>query len=298
MSTSLRYGLFLGCTIPARARNYELSARKVAARLGIELVDVPEFVCCGFPVKGADRKGAEIMGAYNLALARKNGLDLCVLCSSCASALTETAHLIEEDETVRREVNETLSRVGLHYDGGVKVRHFARILYQEVGMDRIRPTLTRSLKGLRIAPHYGCHYLKPSEIYDSFDPVEDPRTLDELFALTGAEVVEYGHRKRCCGGPVLAVDEGTALAVAKEKLDDILSSGANAIGLVCPFCSVMYDSNQKGVESRFGKNYGLPVFYLSQVLGMAMGMDRKEVGLNMNVVKPAELLSSLNLEGL
>jgi heterodisulfide reductase subunit B2 len=298
MSAPLRYALFLGCTIPARARNYELSARKVAARLGIELVDLPEFVCCGFPVKSADRKKSEVMGAYNLALAQKNGLDLCVLCSSCASALAETAHLLEKDEAVRREVNETLSKAGLRYEGGVKVRHFARILYQEVGLDRIRPTLTRSLKGLLIAPHYGCHYLKPSEIHDSFDPVEDPHTLDELFTLTGAEVVEYGHRKRCCGGPVLAVDEGTALAVAKEKLDDILSSGANAIGLVCPFCSVMYDSNQKGVESRFGKNYGLPVFYLSQVLGLAMGMDRKEVGLNMNVVKPAELLNSLNLEGL
>lgn len=126
--------------------------------------------------------------------------------------------------------------------------------------------------------------------------MEDPRTLDELFALTGAEVVEYGHKKRCCGGPVLAVDEGTALAVAKEKLDDILSSGASAIGLVCPFCSVMYDSNQKGIEAKFGKTYAVPVFYLSQILGMAMGMDKKEVGLAMNIVKPAELLRSLNLE--
>jgi heterodisulfide reductase subunit B len=296
MNTSLRYALFLGCTIPARSRNYELSARKVAGRLGLDLVDLEGFICCGFPVKSADKKSGLILGAYNLALAQKKGFDLCALCSSCTSALTEVAHHLAEDESLRKEVNESLAKVGLSYEGGVKVRHFARILYEEVGKDRIKPALSRDLKGLRIATHYGCHYLKPSEIYDSFDQVEDPHTLDELFALTGAEVVEYGSKKRCCGGPVLAVDEKTALSVAKAKLDDIQASGANAIGLVCPFCSVMYDSNQKGIESQFGTSYNLPVFYLPQVMGMAMGMDKKEIGLNMNVVKTADLMRSLNLE--
>lgn len=296
MSTSLRYSLFLGCTIPARSRNYELSARKVASRLGIELVDLEGFICCGFPVKSADKKSSMILGAYNLALAEKNGLNVCSLCSSCTSALTEVAHHLAHEQTLKREINESLAKVGLKYEGGVKVRHFARILYEEIGKDRIKSALTRDLKGLRIATHYGCHYLKPSEIYDSFDQVEDPHTLDELFALTGAEVVEYGNKKRCCGGPVLAVDEKTALAVAKAKLDDIKACGANAIGLVCPFCSVMYDSNQKGIESQFGGSYNLPALYLPQVLGMAMGMDKKEIGLNMNVVKTADLLRSLNLE--
>jgi heterodisulfide reductase subunit B len=294
--SSPRYAIFLGCTIPARSRNYELSARKVAARLGVELVDVGGFVCCGFPVKSADRKAARVLGAYNLALAQKGGLNLCALCSSCTSALTEAAHELEHDAGLRGEINESLARVGLRYEGGVKVRHFARILYEEVGVEEIRKTLTRSLEGMRVAPHYGCHYLKPSEIYEHFDAVEDPHTLDELFALTGAQVVDYANKKRCCGGPVLAVDEKTALSVAKEKLDDMLEAGANAVGLVCPFCSVMYDSNQKGIESQFGTAYNLPVLFLPQVLGLAMGMDKKDVGLNMNVVKTAELLRTLHLE--
>jgi len=296
MKTPLRYALFLGCTIPARSRNYELSARKVAARVGIELVDVESFICCGFPVKSADRRSAMVLGAYNLALAQKNGLSLCALCSSCTSALTEAAHELEHKADLRNEINESLAKVGLHYEGGVKVRHFARVLYEEVGIEEIQKTFTRRLEGMRVAPHYGCHYLKPSEIYEHFDAVEDPHTLDELFALTGAEVVEYANRKRCCGGPVLAVDEKTALSVAREKLDDMLEAGANAVGLVCPFCSVMYDSNQKGIESQFGTHYSLPVLYLPQVLGLAMGMDKKELGLNMNVVKTADLLRTLQLE--
>jgi heterodisulfide reductase subunit B len=285
----MKYALFLGCTIPARSRQYELSARKVAQTLGIELVDIENFICCGFPVKSSDKKSALILAGYNLALAEKNNLDLCALCSSCTSALTEASRHLSEHENQRAEVNESLGRVGLKYEGRVKVRHFARILYEEVGLEELKKHLTKSLEGLRVASHYGCHYIKPSEIYDNFDQVEDPHTLDEMIALTGATVVDYSNKKRCCGGPVLAVDEKTSLSVAKEKLDDILEAGADMINLVCPFCSVMYDSNQKGIETQFNVTYNLPVLYLTQILGLAMGLDRKELGLNMNVVKTKHL---------
>ncbi len=287
----MKYALFLGCTIPARSRQYELSARKVAQKLGIELADVGEFICCGFPVKASDMKSAMILGAYNIALVEKHGLDLCSLCSSCTSQLTEVVHHLAHDDKAKAEVNEVLGRAGLHYDKGVKVRHFARVLYEEVGKEEIKKHFTKSLEGLRIANHYGCHYLKPSEIYDNFDQVEDPHTLDEMVALTGATVVDYPNKKRCCGGPVLAVDEKTSLAIAKEKLDDIKDAGANAINLICPFCSVMYDSNQKGIETAFSANYNIPVLYLTQLLGLAMGFDRKELGLNMNVVKTKDALA-------
>jgi heterodisulfide reductase subunit B len=285
----MKYAFFLGCTIPARSRQYEVSARKVAQKLGVELVDLENFICCGFPVKSSDKKSALILAGYNLALAEKNKLDLCALCSSCTSALTEASRHLSEHENQRAEVNESLGRVGLKYEGRVKVRHFARILYEEVGLDELKKHLTKSLEGLRVASHYGCHYIKPSEIYDNFDQVEDPHTLDAMIALTGATVVDYSNKKRCCGGPVLAVDEKTSLSVAKEKLDDILEAGADIINLVCPFCSVMYDSNQKGIETQFNVTYNLPVLYLTQILGLAMGLDRKELGLNMNVVKTKHL---------
>ena len=286
----LRYAFFLGCTIPARSRNYELSARKVAEKLAIDLVDVKEFVCCGFPIKTGDRKSAEIMGAYNLALAQKRKLDIATLCSSCASALTEVAHHHSDPEAEHKEINASLARAGVSYDGRVKVKHFARILYEEVGAEKIRTHFEKDLNGLKIAVHYGCHYLKPSEIYEHFDDVEHPTSLDHLVALTGAEVVDYDGKKRCCGGPILPVDDTTAMAVAKSKLDDIARAGANAICLVCPFCSVMYDDNQKSIEAEFAANYNLPALYLPQILGLAMGFERKELGLNMNVVKTKALL--------
>ena len=287
----MTYALFLGCTIPARSRNYELSARKVADKLGIELVNLDTFICCGFPIKSSDQRSSFVLGAYNLALAKESNFDLCTLCSSCTSALAEVEHQLAADEDTRDEVNEALSRVGLRYDGRVKVRHFARILYEEIGPQEIKRHLSKSLDDLAIAVHYGCHYLKPSEVFDHFEEVEDPQTLDTLVALTGARVIDYAGKKRCCGGPILPVDEKTAMSVAKEKLDDVADAGADAMCLVCPFCSVMYDDNQKSIESEFGGSYKLPVLYLPQLLGLAMGFGRKELGLNLNVVKTKELLS-------
>lgn len=292
----MKYALFLGCTIPARARNYELSARNVAGKLGIDLVDVAAFICCGFPLKNIDHRASDLLGAYNLALADKHQLGLCTLCSSCTSALTESAHQLSSGGPARDEVNRRLAQVGLEYTGGTKVRHLARILFEEVGIEKIRPHFQKDLSGLKVAVHYGCHYLKPSEIYDGFDEVEDPRTIEALVAATGADVIDYPGKKRCCGGPILPVDEKVALAVTNEKLEEVTQAGADVLCLVCPFCAVMYDGNQKGIEAAFHAAYNLPVLYLTQILGLAMGFDRKALGLNLNVVKTKDLTARLGME--
>lgn len=286
----MKYALFLGCTIPARARNYELSARRVAEKTGIELVDMENFICCGFPTKAGDMQASLLMAAYNLALAQKQNLDVCALCSSCTSALSEAAHHLSENEEDRLRVNEQLAKVGLRYEGSSRIRHFARVLYEEVGAEKIKAHFEKDLSGLNIAAHYGCHYLKPSEVHGGFDDPENPNSLETLVALTGATVVDYAGKKTCCGGPVLPVDEKAAMSVTKGKLDNLKTAGADALCLVCPFCSVMYDGNQKSIENEYEIEYKIPVLYLTQVLGMAMGFDRKALGLNMNVVKTKDLL--------
>ena len=286
----MTYAFFLGCTIPARSRGYEMSARKVAEKLDFELRDMEEFICCGYPMKASDQVSSELMGAYNLALAQKAGLDVCTLCSSCASYLTEVAYHLAEEGPKRDAVNTQLSRVGLEYKGNVKVRHFVRVLYEEVAPKEIKKHFKRDLGELEIAVHYGCHYLKPSGIFDNFDPADYPKSIEKLVSMTGARVVSYAGEQNCCGGPLLPVDEKTALSLAKEKLDAVFEVGADALCVVCPFCSVMYDSNQKTILSGSATNSGFPVLYLTQLLGLAMGFGKKELGLQMNVVKPKELL--------
>ena len=202
------YTLFLGCTVPVRALNYEISARKVAEKLGLRLSDVPDFSCCGYPIKSVNRYAYLLMAARNLALAEKKGLPLCTLCSACCGALTEANHEIQEDEKLRKRINEDLFEwLGYRYEGGIRVTHFIRVLDQEVGRKRISEQLQADLSSLRVAPHYGCHYTKPSTIYNRTEDPEDPKSLDELIEATGAQSVQYEDKLQCCGGGVLAFDE-------------------------------------------------------------------------------------------
>jgi len=287
------YVLYLGCTISARSSNYEISARRVAEMLGIGFKDIPSFGCCGYPLAPQDEMKALAMAATNLALAEKAGCNICALCSACTGMLTETAHRLNEQEDLRRKVNERLADAGLCYGGTVQVRHFARILYEEVGLEAIKSKVTHPLEDLRVAAHYGCHYLKPSEIHGGFDDVESPHTLDDLIECTGAKSVPYSQKLRCCGGGVLAIDEEVALKVTKGKLDAVREQEADAIVLICPFCSLMYDVNQKKIESSYNIEYQIPVLFVTQLLGLAFGIHPKELGLQMNRVKVKPLLQKV-----
>jgi heterodisulfide reductase subunit B len=292
---NLRYSLFLGCTIPARARNYEMAVRAVGRRLGIEFIDIDEFACCGFPLKSINKDASILLSARNHCYAEREATDICVLCSACASELTEDSILLDQDNSLRQKVNEHLSRIGLVYRKGVKVRHFARILYEEIGPDKLKEEMRLNLDPLRLASHAGCHYLKPSHIYGRFDSHEWPESLDVMISITGAHPVDYMSKRSCCGGAILAVNEKTAMKMASEKLDELVQTGADGIVLICPFCSIMYDSNQKKIEGEFKKNYGIPVLYLPQVLGLAMGIEPHELGLNLNVVKTKGILKKIGI---
>lgn len=287
------YALYLGCTVPVRGLNYEISARKVAQRLGIELADLDGFSCCGFPAKPLDWRAGLLMAARNLALAEAQGLDLLTLCSACTGTLTEANHRLKEDAELRSWANAQLEELGISYGGGVRVRHFARMLYEEIGVERLRETVTVSLDDFGFAPHYGCHYLKPSHLYDGFDDPENPQSLDQLIAVTGARVVRYQDEGQCCGGGILGFDEGTALDITKQKLDHVTAAEADALVLICPFCAIMYEANQRRVENLYDVQYRLPVLYYPQVLGLAMGFSAQEVGLRLNRVKPRHLVKAL-----
>jgi heterodisulfide reductase subunit B len=289
------YTLFLGCTVPVRALNYEISARKVAEKLGLHLSDVPDFSCCGYPIKSVHRYAYLLMAARNLALAEKKGLPLCTLCSACCGSLTEANHEIQEDEKLRKQINEDLFEwVGLRYGGGIRVTHFIRVLDQEVGRKRISEQVRADLSSLRVAPHYGCHYTKPSTIYNKIENPEDPKSLDELIKATGAQSVQYEDKLQCCGGGVLAIDEQVALAMAHGKLDHLRAQQADAMILICPFCNIMYEGNQRKIEKAFQTEYKLPVLYYPQLLGLALGLEPDELGMKMNRVKTTELLKKIN----
>lgn len=291
---TVKYALFLGCLIPVRALNYEIASRRVAQDLGIELLGIDEFGCCGFPVKNVDIKTALVMAARNLCVAQERGLDICTLCSGCASFLSEVSSELTENERLRREINAVLERWNKRFQGGIKVKHFARILYEEIGSRRIEEKVGKDLSAFRVACHYGCHYLKPAEALGRFDNPENPRSLESLVKNAGAEVVEYADKNGCCGNVIIGINQDVSLAMAKKKLDNVSRSGADALVVVCPACGLQLDTLQKSIETDFGTSYGLPVLYYPQLLGLAFGREPRELGLDQNRVRVDALLGKLS----
>ena len=291
----MKYALFLGCTAPTKARNYELSSRRVAKAIGIELIDLTGFECCGFPVKSVHYESFLLMAARNLMAAEDAGLNICVLCSACAGTLTEVNRKLASDDKLRERVLSELGKRNGKYGFAkdIKVKHLIRILHEDLGLQKISSKIKSKLSNLILAAHYGCHYLRPSDIYDNYEDPENPHSLDELIEVTGARSINYEERERCCGAGVLAIDEDIALSMAQQKLERVKASGAEAIVLMCPFCGAMYDENQKRIEAKFQTSYNLPVMYYPQLLGLALGIDQKQLGFNLNKVKATALLEKI-----
>jgi len=288
----MRYAFFPGCTASFRAQNYEQSTRGVAAKLGIELVDL-EFACCGFPLESIGQEATLLMAARNLAVAGREGLDIMTICNTCAKTLTKYNELLKKNESVSRRVNNSLKKLGYEYKGNITIKHLCRVLYEDLGIREIKENTCHPLTKLRVSTHHGCHYSRPSEIYNNFDEAENPKILDELVEATGSKIVDYENKKMCCGGPLLAIASNTALSLSDEKLDSVKSAGADALVVICPFCGLMYDLCQEEIEERFGGKYRLPVLYLPQLLGLSMGLNPSELGLDLNRVKAEALLGKI-----
>ena len=209
------YALFLGCTTPIQVIQYELSSRWVCNQLGIELVDTDDFVCCGINQINLSQEAGLLLAAMNLAHAERKGLDILTLCTACTGALAEAIEKLKDQET-RDHVNGRLKTIGLEYTGSAQVKHISRVLYEDVGVDRIKSEVKRDLSKLQIAPHYGCHYLKPESAFDGFDDPDNPKTLHQLISATGAFPVQYETLSLCCGGKSFPISREPAWPLAAE----------------------------------------------------------------------------------
>ncbi len=286
-----RYGLFLGCTVPARLVAYDLSTRRVFEALGVELIDLRGVGCCGSPdMASVSKEAALAVAAWNLALAEEQGVDtLVTLCNGCNEVLSRAVEELK-DEELRSTVNAVLKETGHEYKGGVIVKHIVRVLYEDVGVERVREAVKKPLKGLKVAVHYGCHLLRPSEVL-KFDDPDNPRSLDELVEATGATSIPYMDKLECCGLPVLAVREELAYAIARDKIRAAREAGADVLVTVCPFCYLHLENTQ--VLGEVPEEEQVPVLHYPQLLGLAMGMEPDDVGLYENKLDASKVLDVL-----
>jgi len=290
----LRYLLFLGCVIPYRLSSYEISARKVLEKLGVELVEMPEFNCCGFPMDPINHDLMLTLATRNLCLAEKQNLNILTLCNGCFSILNETNKMLEGDKELREKINGYLKEIGMEFKGTIKVKHLVHVLAEDVGFEKIKDAVKNPLTNLHVAQHGGCHIVRPAKYLGHGDDPENPTMLKNLVRLTGAECLNYMDETECCGNPIIGVNEDVPFQMAREKLGHVKAVKAQALITVCPFCHMMYDLNQPRIERNFNEKFGIPVLHYTQLLGLAMGFPPEELVLNELRVKPAELLSQIS----
>ena len=287
-----KYLIFLGCVIPYRLSSYEISARKVLQALGVELVEMPEYNCCGFPMDPIDHDTMLTLAARNLCVAEREGLNILTLCNGCFGTLHKANKTLKEDKEEREKINGYLKEFGMEFKGTIEVKHLVHVLAEDVGFEKIKNAVKRPLTNLRVAQHTGCHIVRPKKIIGKDDP-EDPKLLKQLIALTGAKCLDYMDEAECCGNPIIGVNEAIPFQMAKEKLDHIMAVGAQALITVCPFCHMMYDLNQPRIERTFNTKIGIPVLHYPQLLGLAMGFSPEELAINELRVKPTQLLEQI-----
>ena len=276
----MKYALFLGCNIPARVDQYDASARAVLRQVGVQLKDIREFNCCGYPMRNVDQKAFLFSSAVNLALAEKAGLDILALCKCCFGTLKEAEHILEEEGTLQKEVHGLLAQRGLKYTGKVQIKHFLSVLYHDVGLDTLKSKITTQYKDFKIATHYGCHALRPSKITRFDDPVA-PSVFDKLVEVTGAKSVDWTRKLECCGAPVLGFNDDLSMKLTRKKISSGKEAGADYLCSACPYCHLQFDSVQKTMVSQNGNDPLASVLY-PQLLGLCMGIDEKTLGIGMN----------------
>ena len=289
----MRYLYYPGCSAEATGKAYDISTRAVMEKLGVELVELDDWNCCGatsyFNVRELD---SFAIAARNLAIAQQQGdEDLCVICNACYTTLAKTNRYIDESDEIREAVNGALGAVGRSYDGAKPVRHVMDVLINDVGVEAIEEKVTRRLSGLRVAPYYGCQFSRPM---GAFDDVEFPTTMDRLFQTCGADVItDFDAKTDCCGGMMMLTKAEGALRLCHELLTCARQGNADVIVAACPLCEINLEAYQPQVNKAFGTDFNIPVMYFTQLAGLALGVPSKQLALDKQIVSCDRLVAAI-----
>ncbi len=279
----MRFAYYPGCTIYGSGKEYQLSTLELAKELGIELVEIPDWNCCGAsssPSLGYDLTFA--LQARSIAIAEEMGLDILTICNECYNNLKTAVKVFQEDKKYRKKINSLIKETGWQVKGGVNVRHIIEVILNDMGVEEIKRRVKKSLTGLKLAPYHGCLALRPDEV--SIDDPEHPLVMNQILEGVGAEVVPFNRfTSACCGSSVLLTSEEVALKLSFDILKGAKDAGADAVVTMCPLCHLNLDFKQKRMQKRFQTELGIPIIYFTQMLGLALGIHPKKLGLNKNI---------------
>lgn len=279
----MNYAYYPGCSLECNAAAYDVSVRAVADLFGIKLVEIDDWNCCGATEYfSQDELTACAVIARNLALVDPKLEQVVAPCAACYLNLAKTDRLMAEDELMAAKVNTCLAAGGLSYEAGrVRVRHFLDLIHTDIGETAVRDKVVRPLDGLRVAPYYGCQWVRPIK---GVDNTEYPMKMDELMTWVGAEVVDYPVKAHCCGGHMTQISEPQAFELIRRLLQSAKEYDADVIACMCPMCQLNLDAYQARVNGHFKTSYKIPIVYFTQVLGLALGIDLGKLGYGKEIV--------------
>jgi succinate dehydrogenase / fumarate reductase cytochrome b subunit len=284
-----------GCVSRGFTPELHGSMAQVAPLLDIELVELDRAACCGAGVIAEhNQELADTLNARTFALAQQEierGADLMMnICSTCQGAQSECQERLDANAEYREHVNETLAAEGLSYDRGIVNKHFLWLMVEEIGLDAIREKVVRPLTDLRVGPFYGCYIVRPTDRLDISR--EHPRDLylQQLIETLGGTVVDYAGAYKCCGFPIITMNKEASLKQAGRHVGDAIDADADCLVTPCPLCHLNLDLQQPLAEKVVGRPLGMPILHLPQLVGLAFGLDPKELGLGKHVVKPTSVI--------
>ncbi len=288
----MKFALFEGCNIPARVKQYADATQAVFNKLDIELIEIADFNCCGYPVRNVDQRAFILSAAKNLALAESAGLDIMAMCKCCYGSLKKAEDVLNRDQHLKKEVNAVLAKEKLHYEGHVRINHLLTVLHGDVGLEALKPLILKTYNGLQIAASYGCHALRPSRITGFDDPVA-PTLFDELVEITGAYSVDWSRKLDCCGAPLTGINDRLAMDMALNKITSAREAGAQYLCTACPYTHLQFDWVQNEMAANSKGWEPLAAILYPQLLGLCMGIDEETLGLSKNRLGLAEISSFL-----
>jgi heterodisulfide reductase subunit B len=291
----MKFALFHGCNIPARVEQYADATKAVCSRLGIELIEMTQFCCCGYPARNTDHRAYVLSAAKNIALAERAGLDMLVMCKCCYGSLKKASYFLNQDPDLTADINRILAKENLEYKNTIQVKHLLSVLYHDVGLERLKDNISITYSGLQIAVSYGCHAMRPSTVTEFDDPVS-PKLFDELVEATGAFSVEWTRKLDCCGAPLTGINDRLATDMAQKKIDSARQAGAQFICTACPYSQLQFDGVQMRMSAQSNNGKPLAPILYPQLLGLCMGIDKKTLGISKNEIDLSAITSFLMTE--
>jgi succinate dehydrogenase / fumarate reductase cytochrome b subunit len=280
----LKYALFTGCTAKQSTPEQMMSTLAVAEKLNIELIELTEASCCGAShLQDYDDFLSLVLNARNIAYAEKHGLTMVTICNTCQLNTAMTKHRLDNNASLKAKVNEKLAEVGLEYKGTSNIVHFLYAIIDDIGLDKIKEMVVTPLSKFNIAPFYGCHNIRPSELHNkSHKQAENPynpTSLDDLIIACGGINVDYKEKTKCCGFHVELQAPKTAAILTGKAIAGAVDNNADMMVTPCPLCHLKLDTQTKHAGDAIGREIELPVLHMQQMIGLALGCSADELGL-------------------